>query len=352
VLLNMLIAIISDAYEEAVEEISKEADIALLKMIFQYLRELVRSIHSLCTHYTHTLLHCRYSTHTLYTLLIRYSPLQVRSIPIVGKFFVRGEEIATKVAGKSGGCCKSRSAVHAIDVQDEGSTASAMAVAAASNKFTKQMTSRHLLRTEQTKAARSPEHRRTSFLGSLEHLVHAPGEQLEHLVRGSMPKKGLRSLQNKILHGKTNPKDSSNGRHGEGGAGSSSAVDASNIQTMVAATLDSKLEQFKTDLLASLRSGGGQSGGGRSGGGGWESSRTKQAQWELGQLSPLPKLPPPVHRTRDPSIPQSYWVDTTIRSPTIPRNPDSPTIPRSPDSPTIPPPRLGPTHVLPPVSLG
>jgi hypothetical protein len=105
-------------------------------------------------------------------------------------------------------------------------------------------------------------------------------------------------LQNKILHGKT-LKHSINGRHGKGGASSSSAVDASKFETMVATTLDSKLKQFKKDLLASLRSGGGQSSGG-----GWESSHTKQAQGELAQLS------------------------------------------SSPDSPTIPPPaQIGPTHM-------
>jgi hypothetical protein len=121
VLLNMLIAIISDAYAEARKEISDEDDIDLLTLIFKYLRE------------------------------------SVHSIPVVGKFFVRGEEIAKKVAGKLK-ITKSRSAVHAevqggdrgaIDVQgteeggaDEGSAASAK-LKSGINKFKKQMTQRH-----------------------------------------------------------------------------------------------------------------------------------------------------------------------------------------------------------------
>jgi hypothetical protein len=300
VLLNMLIAIISDAYAEAVREMEVEKDIAVLTLILQYLRELVHSI------------------------------------PVVGKFFVRGEEIAKEVAkkifidGEEGGADEMGVDLRALDAQIEsterekstavenedydlakslkqillelrevrrealGSAASAITgmaaaskgVASASNKFKKQMTQRKL---QPLPSDTFKKHRRTSFLGSSAH-------QLEHFVR---PKKGLRSLQNSILHRKT-PKDSSNGRHGEGGASSSSAVDVSKFETMVAATLDSKLEQFKADLLASLRSGGYQSSGG---------------EWEA-QLSPLPKVPPPVHHTYSPV------------HPTIP-----------------PPPQIGPTHM-------
>jgi hypothetical protein len=287
VLLNMLIAIISDAYAEAVKEIEIEKDIAVLTLIFQYLRELAHSI------------------------------------PVVGKFFVRGEEIAKNIAKKIfiDGEDEMGGDLRALDAQIEsaegekstavenedyelatslkqrllelravrrealgraeglaeadmtGMAAASKGMAAASNKFKKQMTQRQLTKGVDT----FKKHRRTTFLGSSAH-------QLEHLVRPN--KKGLRSLQNKILHGKT-PKNSSNGRHGrhgEGGASSSSAVDVSKFETMVAATLDSKLEQFKTDLLASLQSGGGQSSGG---------------EWEA-QLSPLPKVPPPVHHTIPP----------------------------------------------------
>jgi hypothetical protein len=227
VLLNMLIAIISDAYEESVEEIAMESELELLKMIFLYMQEVI------------------------YDIPIVGSCFK-KSTQAVGKIAHRGVAVGKLATGKSKvlmGRVGAGGKEGGGDGTEAKREAQLMVAALTAGNPTKDG---HMKHSAQLPHIPDIPKRRPSLIemaGSIEHIF-------ENLVR---PKKGLRSMTRKIVARQTLEERfdkvhaAKHERRGRGGGG----MDAVEIERIMEATmkhnLGAALDQFKREILESLQ---------------------------------------------------------------------------------------------------